>query len=133
MGRFFFGSQEDLNCLAGIKRFEIETNDGAVDVCYAALVSRDSIFLPWRVYVKDYVFYPEGDSYYTPTKNGIKSLQSDGTLPDPLPEYSLTNFDLVFGNFLWIFIGIVLAYTGIASLFEKKETTEAEDKVNDGG
>ena len=116
-----FGTQESLKCLDGIKPFEIQTTDGSKEVCYAARVATDSIFFPWRTYIKDYVFYPGGDSYFSTTKNTISSLQSEGTLPVPLPIYSISKMELIVGNGLWVFIGIVLAYNGIASLFKNKE------------
>ena len=123
-----FGSAEDLNCLSGIQRFDIETNDGAVDVCYAARVVTDSFILPWRIYVKDYVFSSDGNSYYIPNEGSIKYFQSEGTLPNPIPEYSLTKGDLVSGNFLWIVLGIAFAFTGIRSFFDKEDTVKKENK-----
>ena len=123
-----FGSAEDLNCLSGIQRFEIETNDGTVEVCYAARVVTDSFILPWRIYIKDYVFSNDGNSYYIPNEGSVKYLQSEGTLPNPIPDYSLTKVDLVSGNFLWIGLGIMFAYAGIRSFFDKEDAIEKESE-----
>ena len=119
---FSFGASEELKCLDGLKRFEIETDSGAVDVCYAARVVTDSIFLPWRIYVKDYVFSKDGDTYYVPSEDNINYFQANGELPNTIPEYSLTKVDIVSGNFLWIGLGFLLLYVGISSFFEKDET-----------
>ena len=123
-----FGASEEINCLSGIERFEISTNEGPVEVCYAARLVSDALILPWRVYVKDYVFSPEDGTYYIPNEGSIEYLQSVGTLPNPIPEYSLTKVDLVSGNFLWISIGFLLAYNGIRSFFVKEDTSEKEQK-----
>ena len=126
--RMQFGAAEDLNCLPGIKRFEISTNDGEVEVCYAARVVTDSFILPWRIYVKDYVFSKNNYVYYIPNKVSVKYLQSEGTLPRLIPEYSLTKFDLFFGNFLWIILGLALAYLGIASFFVKEDSQNQDNE-----
>ena len=122
--RMQFGSSEEINCLSGIERFEIPVKDGSVEVCYAARLVTDALILPWRIYVKDYVFDPGGDTYYTSNQESIEYLQSEGTLPNPIPEYSFTNADLFSGNMLWIFIGFLLAYNGIRSFFVKEESSE---------
>ena len=124
--RMQFGSAEDLNCLPNIEKFVIPTNDGDVEVCYAARVVTDSFILPWRVYVKDYVLSTDGDSYYNASERNIDYLQTEGILPTPIPEYSLTKVDLVSGNFLWIGLGFLLAVVGIRSFFEKEDSTETE-------
>ena len=114
-----FGPGEEVNCLTDLERFKIPTQEGDVEVCYAARLVTDSFILPWRIYVKDYVFSSGDDTYYLPNEKSIEYLQSEGTLPDPIPEYTLTKVDLVSGNFLWIGLGFVLAYIGISSFFDK--------------
>ena len=52
----YFGESVSLRCLKGIETFDIPTSEGLKEVCYAAKVSTKSIFLPWKIYIDDYVF-----------------------------------------------------------------------------
>ena len=88
----------------------------------------DSFILPWRIYIKDYVFSSDGNSYYILNEGSVKYLQSEGTLPNPIPDYSLTKVDLVSGNFLWIGLGIMFAYAGIRSFFDKEDAIQKDSE-----
>ena len=76
--RFQFGKGESLNCLPGIERFDIGTADGTQNVCYAAKVATESVILPWRTYVDDYVFAVDGSNFYNTTRESIRAEQAAG-------------------------------------------------------
>ena len=117
----YFGESVNLKCLKGIETFEIPTTEGLKEVCYAAKIARKSIFLPWKVYVDDYVFAVKGpvSGYFKTDKTTIDSLQTSEQLPTPLPVYQLEGFELIWGNTLWISIGLcVIAFS--AEIINKK-------------
>ena len=67
-----------------------------------------------------------GDDYYTYVpldQSKIQDLQKDGTLPNPLPTYSLTWMQYAAGYSLWILIALVLfawlAWIGLKAIFNK--------------
>ena len=110
----YFGESVNLKCLNGIETFEITTSEGIKEVCYAAKIARKSIFLPWKVYVDDYVFAVKGpvSVYFKSDESTIDSLQTSEQLPTPLPEYQLQGFELIWGNALWISICLcVIAFS----------------------
>ena len=78
------------------------------EVCYAAKVSTKSIFLPWKIYIDDYVFAVDKpvSGFYEANESTINSLQTSEKLPTPLPKYQLQGFELILGNALWISIGL---------------------------
>ena len=122
----FFGKSISLKCLEGIETLEIPTSEGLREVCYAAKVVKKSIFLPWKVYVEDYVFAVDGpvSGYFETDESTINSLQTSEKLPTPLPEYQLQGFDLIWGNALWISIGLcVIAFS--AEIINKKRKKPA--------
>ena len=102
----FFGKSLDVKCLKGLETFEISTPEGLKEVCYAAKISTKSVFLPWRVYVDDYVFAVKEPvvGYYKKDSSIITRLQTSEKLPTPLPEYQIKGFELIWGNALWISI-----------------------------
>ena len=117
----YFGKSVKLKCLKGIEPFEISTSEGLKEVCYAVKIARESIFLPWKVYVDDYVFAVKGpvSGYFKTDESTIYSLQTSEQLPTPLPEYQLQGFELIWGNALWISIGLcVIAFS--AEIINKK-------------
>ena len=121
----YFGESVNLKCLKGIETFEISTTEGLKEVCYAAKIARKSIFLPWKVYVDDYVFAVKGpvSGYFKTDKTTIDSLQSSEQLPTPLPEYQLQGFELIWGNALWISIGLcVIAFSAEIINKQKNKT-----------
>ena len=126
MGRrgMMFGKSEDLNCLEGTERFDLPTQDGAVDVCYSAKVTTDSFILPWRIYVSDYVFATDDDTYYQANDNQIEYLQTTNVLPNPLPEYRIGRADLFFGNLAWVVLVACLIKLGIDYFRENKTNSD---------
>jgi hypothetical protein len=71
------------------------------------------------LYVQDngYVLGVKGDSkryYQLPTGDELKDFQQRGLLPSPLPTYSLSFWDYLFGYSLWVMLVVV----GVWSLFD---------------
>ena len=124
-----FGKSEDLKCLEGIENFDIPTADGLTEVCYAAKVATQSFFIPWRVYVDDYVFAIDGSEsgYYNTNDSVIKSLQSTEKLPTPLPEYKIQGFELIWGNAAWILVAYVVIATLIETIKDKRKEKKEEN------
>ena len=87
---FFFGKSVNLKCLKGIETFEIPTSQGTQEVCYAAKVVKESIFLPWKVYVDNYVFAVDRpvSGYFKTDESTINSLQTIDVDIDKKSSYS---------------------------------------------
>tara|TARA_E500000331_G_C17250187_1_gene710770 strand:- start:1793 stop:2215 length:423 start_codon:yes stop_codon:yes gene_type:complete len=124
-----FGKSEDLKCLEGIENFEIPTADGLTEVCFAAKVSTQSFFIPWRVYVDDYVFAIDGSEsgYYNTNESTINSLQSIEKLPTPLPKYQIQGFELIWGNAAWILVAYFIVAYIIEIIKDQREEVNQEE------
>jgi len=101
-----FGKDESLNPIGS--SFQVP-GEGSYRLGYKV----SKIFILAGVWVSDdgYVLLPEGESgrYVTLNPELKSALQKDGLLPDPLPKYSLSFWDYLFGYSLWILIaGTVL-------------------------
>ena len=118
----FFGKSLDIKCLKGLETFEITTSEGLKEVCYAAKISTKSIFLPWRVYVDDYVFAVNEpvSGYYKKDDFITDKLQTSDKLPTPLPEYQLQGFELMWGNALWISIILCISAFSVEIAKDRK-------------
>lgn len=69
--------------------------------------------------------------YYSLTEEEINELQSQGSLPRPLPKYEISNWDYGFGYSLWIILAATLLYSGVKKLVKKKpETLEETPALN---
>ena len=99
---YLWGKSEELRCLPGISKFEMQGQDSPV--CFAALITTDSAVLPWRKFVSDYVIKIDSDTYFPTTRESIKKLQSQNILPEQLHEYSLPVADVLFGHSLFLLI-----------------------------
>ena len=113
--RFQFGKSESLECLPGIERFDIGTADGTQNVCYAAKVATESVILPWRTYVDDYVFAVDGSNFYNTTRDSIRAEQAAGNLPAQLPNYQIEPASMFFGHILWPALMLFAAYCGLCA------------------
>ena len=131
MPRYRFGTDETLKCFERIEVFTINTADGVKDVCFAAKIKTDSIILPWRTYVDDYVFnIKDSSSYYDVNRSMIQFQQSEGNLPETLPKYSLTSFDLLWGYSLWIFI-LVVGISALKNVFYPSKDKGSQPSTED--
>jgi len=63
----------------------------------------------------------EGKKFYPmPAGDELVRFQKAGSLPNPLPPYSLGFFDYLFGYSLWIVLVVVIAWTAIQTMRKKK-------------
>ncbi len=82
------------------------------------------------VYVTDagYVLGVKGDSkrfYHMPTGEELARFQKGGLLPDPLPPYSLSIWDYLFGYSLWLVIAFTAAWMVIGGAIKRRRATAA--------
>jgi hypothetical protein len=87
-------------------------------------------FIVAGVYITDegYVLGVKGDSkrfYPMPTGEELARFQKAGFLPDPLPPYSLSIWDYIFGYSLWWVIAIAIAWIPISSRLKKRKAAAA--------
>jgi uncharacterized protein len=80
------------------------------------------------LYVQDdgYVLGVKGDSkkfFRMPTGDELKGFQQRGLLPDPLPPYSLSFFDYLFGYSLWIVVAVIVLW-GVFDWQRKRRARE---------
>jgi hypothetical protein len=59
------------------------------------------------------------ETYYQLDPKLIKELQSDGSLPKPLPKYEISSFDYFIGYLLWIVLFSAAAFYSIKALIFK--------------
>ena len=118
-GRLAFGTDEAIR--------EIEP---AKDPDYTLCYKISTYFFGAGCYVTDdgYVLRETGDkkSYIPLDAAKIEELQKEGILPNPLPAYSLSTFDYLFGYSNWIILGAILNWYAIkwAWKFGGEEPTE---------
>jgi hypothetical protein len=89
-----------------------------------------TLFVAAGVYITDggYVLGVNGDTkkyYPMPTGEELARLQKAGSLPDPLPPYSIDFVDYLFGYSLWIVLAGVIGWTVLGEL--RKKTAVAEN------
>lgn len=109
----WFGTDEQLKCLPGVERFELQASDGIQNVCYAAKIKKESFILPYRISVDGYVFAIDGDSYFEADPEDIAYFQSTGDLPESLPVHELSTSEQISGGLLWPVLVMVLAFAGL--------------------
>src|SRR5262249_36197493 len=109
-GTLLFGSDEHIECLVDIAAKGAKGEE----LCLA--YKRTILFVGAGVKVSDndYVLRPKqsNNEYYPmPPAAELKELQAAGLLPSPLPAYSLSAWDYIFGYSLWIvLVGTALFY-----------------------
>lgn len=112
-GKMMFGKDESLTSIG--EPFEVP-GEGRFSLGHKVTKT----FFIAGVWVTDdgYVLLPEGSSgRYITLTDGMKSeLQAAKLLPDPLPGYSLSTWDYLFGYSLWI----VMAGVGLWTVVEEK-------------
>ena len=126
---YLWGKSEELRCLPGISKFEMQGQDSPV--CFAALITTDSAVLPWRKFVSDYVIKIDSDTYFPTTRESIKKLQSQNILPEQLHEYSLPVADVLFGHSLFLLIAFFAGLQGY-SFFESRRQARKMSALSQG-
>ena len=129
MARIYFGKTEELKCFEAIPRFDIPTADGTTDVCFAAKITTQSLFLPWRIYQDGYVLTPDNDKYYNLSKENIEYYQSRGSIPNVLPEYKISTFDFIFGNLLWLVLIAIIGQVGYG-IYKDSKSEKTTGEIN---
>lgn len=67
----------------------------------------------------------ENGDYYSLTEDRIAEMQQEGSLPTPLPVYTISWQDYLLGYSLWIIVGIVLLYVVLKLVSRKPKETDA--------
>ena len=119
MARYRFGDSEQLTCLPGIKRFNINLGTGESNVCYAAKIKTSNAILPWRRSIDDYVFAEDSSTYYDLSKEDIEYYQNAGDLPLSIPSYQMSAPEMLFGHSFWIALLSILIWKGIEFMRDK--------------
>jgi hypothetical protein len=98
-----FGTDEKMHTIQ-------PTKDPKYTLCYKTSI----FFFILGCYVKDdgYVLCPVGESKkYIPLDAAkIQQLQQEGILPTPLPPYSLSFWEYLFGYSNWITLAVVVGF-----------------------
>ena len=134
MARYYFGADNSLKCIEGLKAFNIQAAEGSRNVCFAAKINTDYLALPWRIYIDDYVLkVTDSDSYYEVDRGLIQYHQEQGNLPETLPRHSFTILESLWGYSLWIVLLLVLLGSLKDILFrnDDNKTSENNIEVND--
>jgi hypothetical protein len=116
---FMFGPDETLTCIAPVK---LKGGNGEA-LCIGYKTTKFAIFAP--AYLKDdgYVLIVQNNSKnYYPMPQGaeLADFQSAGTLPTPLPSYTIPTIEYVFGYLLWIALGITALLSMAARALKKR-------------
>jgi hypothetical protein len=103
------------------------TKDPQYKLCYKVSI----FFFIAGCYVKDdgYVLQMAGEPsrYIALTPEMIRQLQQDGTLPTPLPPYSLWWLDYLAGYSTWIILGPIIGFPLAKSAWVKMRGRPAQD------
>lgn len=117
--RMMFGTEEKIRVIQ-------PTKDPQFNLCHKV---RTYFFLA-GCYVKDdgYVLQKVGDSgnYFSLTPDQIQQLQTTGDLPTPLPAYSLSIFDYLFGYSNWIILAIFVGIPLVKGAWDAMRSKPAE-------
>ncbi len=127
MARYSFGKSEELKCLDGIEKFNIDTQEGNTEVCFAAKIVTQNVIAPINIKVDSYVLATENKTYYDLSKDDISYFQMTGELPDPLPKYELSSSELFWGYFgiiIFLFIGAGTLKQIIETFLDKKRMSK---------
>ena len=131
MARYRFGKSEDLKCLEGIEKFEINAQEGRVEVCYAAKISTQNIIVPVNIKVEGYVLSTGKGTYYEISNKQIQYRQLVGDLPDPLPKYELSSSEVIWGSFGIVLLPLVLIWIISSTLgfnpFDKSDSNTSQE------
>ena len=110
------GTDETLHAYA---KTGLTNQNKPISLCYKA--STYNFIAP--VYTTDEkVLCREADKKYWPMPTGekLKKYQAAGLMPNPIPDYTRSFWDYVFGYLLWIILAGIALFTIVSSMFKKK-------------
>lgn len=117
-----FGQDDTINCIQNISA----PGPGGEPLCLAYKYSTHSLGAPAYLTNDGYVLKIVGQDRYIPLDQArIASLQADGTLPTPLPHYSISPLAYLWGYSLWIILVVVGVLTWFGS--KRKKARMAAD------
>ncbi len=123
-GKVRFGTQETINTIQ-------MTNNPQYNLGYKT----STYFFLAGCYLKDdgYVLQKVGNtqSYISLNTAQIHELQQEGTLPTPLPTYSISFLDYFFGYSNWIILGVTIVWTWIQSHSKPDKAPPTDEKPSD--
>ncbi len=113
-----FGEDENIDCIVDVQL------KGAKDEALCLAHKHTKIFVVAGVWVNDdgYVLGVKSDSkkyYDMPAGETLATMQQNGLLPKPLPPYSLSFFDYLFGYSLWIIVGVMVLWAAGKALLRR--------------
>jgi hypothetical protein len=118
-GEVMFGTEETIHIIQ-------PTKDPRYNLCYKTSI----YFFIAGCYLADdgYVLGKAGKpkSYIPLTEAHIRELQQEGSLPTPMPKYSISFFDYLFGYSNWILVVFVVVPTTV-KLARIKDHSEPEE------
>ncbi|MBI5543876.1 MAG: hypothetical protein HY901_08325 [Deltaproteobacteria bacterium] len=127
MGKFAFGASESLTCIQNVPA---KGPDGE-SLCLAFKTTTQHVFA--GVYLTDdgYVLKIQGKDAYLPLPEEpvLSQLQQEGSLPNPLPPYTIPTWDYVGGYLLWLVIGATIVVGLIKRSFQRRRK-EKEDATS---
>lgn len=126
-GLFRFGDQDSLHFLEDVK-----LKGAKEEALYLGYRTTTKFFLA-GVYLTDHGYVlpakknedSQVESYYTLTDEQITSYQSEGLLPEPLPEYKIEMLDYLIGYSLWLLILVGLIYYGVKAWIKKNKKQDS--------
>jgi len=124
MPRFLFGKQEDVQKIQDV---QLKGPSGE-DLFLGYKTS--GYFLGAGVYISDdgYVLGIQGvkDKYFPlPRAEVLTQLQQEGSLPSPLPQYSLSLLDYAFGYSLWLTLLAVFLFQVLKRNLTRESTPQS--------
>jgi hypothetical protein len=112
MGAMTFGRDETVRCLQDLP----VVGPGGKAMCLAHKHTVHYFLAPIYLTDEGYVLKVKGADRYHPLSNEeITQMQGDGTLPTPLPKYSLSALDYLGGYFLWIMLAAAILLVRLAN------------------
>lgn len=118
MGKMMFGHQETVTCIQDIPL----SSPAGEELCLAHKTS--GYFVVAGVYFQDdgYVLRPRHDKtkYIEVGPAELQAMQQEGTLPTPLPAYSIAWYEYAFGYSLWLAIVGVLVWGFFAKVVGRR-------------
>ena len=116
-----FGTDETLDT---IQKLDIKGPKGE-ELSLARRITRECFVAPYTVADNGFVLSVAGtNSYYPLDAEKIAEMQAQGTLPNPMPDYKLSNVELAFGHLLWIVLGGLVLWWLVSTLIGRMRKSE---------